>query len=190
MVSSNYPQRVLCPVLIFRRMHGRSFFRWFAKAVDQASGENYRIVGCTCCQCSPPPAVGLSATMQVYQFSSLGPDGSAIGRPVPVASWENPRLFTQSDPHEYDRVLVYRKAQIGSGWEMAVPMPLSTGDSFIVLWASWIDANDPTRKSLSSSWKRWLRRAAQSGRRRKYKPHYPVGLPTGKAIEPFMYRRH
>ena len=107
-------------------------------------------------------AVDLPATMQVYQFSSLGPDGSAIGPPVPVSSWENPRLFTRSQPHEYDRALVYRKAQIGGGWEMAVPMPPSTGDSFIVLWASWIDADDPSRGPFGSNWLFSVRKLAVS----------------------------
>lgn len=64
------------------------------------------------------------------------------------------------------------------------------GQTMAICFLDWIDTNDPNRKSLSSSWKRWLRRAAQSGRRRKYKPHYPTALPKGKAIEPFMYRRY
>jgi hypothetical protein len=92
------------------------------------------------------------ATIQVYQFSSLGPDGFAEGAPVPVTSWENPRLFSHAREHGYDRALVHRKEQERGGWEMAVPLPPSAGASFIVVWATWIDADDLSNGPYNSNW--------------------------------------
>lgn len=92
------------------------------------------------------------ATIDVYQFSSLGPDGFSKGAPVPVTSWENPRLFSHARKQGHNRALVYRKQQEGGGWELPVPLPPAAGASFIVVYATWIDADDLPRGPFGANW--------------------------------------
>ena len=92
------------------------------------------------------------ATIDVSYFEYLGPDSVPEGDSVSIKKWQNPRIFSHAREHGDDRTLVYRKKGENGGWEVKVPFATSFNKSLIVVWATWLDPDDPTKGPYSVNW--------------------------------------